>query len=110
MQASSMSRARLDQLLLYYKEDPNDPFNLYALALEYQKSDLHKAREYFDLLLTKHEDYIPTYYHAAKVYQDLNEKAKAIEVYEKGIVQAKKQVNMKAARELQSAYDELMFE
>jgi tetratricopeptide (TPR) repeat protein len=105
-----MNHARLDQLLLYYNEDPNDPFNIYALALEYQKSDLHKACEYFERLLNNHEDYIPTYYHAAKVYQDLNEKAKAIAVYEKGIAHAKKQLNMKAARELQSAYDELIFE
>jgi tetratricopeptide (TPR) repeat protein len=105
-----MSRARLDQLLLYYQEDPNDPFNLYALALEYQKSDLDKSREYFELLLKNHAEYVPTYYHAAKVYQDLNLKEQAIEVYKNGIAQAKKQANMKAARELQSAYEELMFE
>ena len=102
--------ARLDQLLLYYKEDPNDPFNLYALALEYQKFDRLKAKEYFDLLLSEHEDYVATYYHAAKLYVDLEQKDKAIALYEKGIFVAKKLQDAKAARELQSAYQELMFE
>jgi tetratricopeptide (TPR) repeat protein len=105
-----MSNERVDQLLSYYKEDPDDPFNLYALALEYLKSDLRKAREFFDLLLLHHEGYIPTYYHAARLYQDLNQRDKAIIIYEKGIVLAKKLQDTKAARELQSAYDELMFE
>lgn len=102
--------ARLDQLLLYYNEDPHDPFNVYALALEYQKSDRMKAKEYFDLLLSHHEDYVATYYHAAKLYVDLEQKDKAIALYQKGIAIAKKNNDAKAARELQSAYQELMFE
>jgi tetratricopeptide (TPR) repeat protein len=105
-----MNHSRLDQLLFYYKEDPDDPFNLYALALEYQKSDLIKAREYFDMLLGQHENYVPTYYHAAKLYQNLQQRDKAIALYEKGISIAKKHQDTKAARELQSAYQELMFE
>lgn len=105
-----MTTNRLDQLLAYYKEDPNDPFNIYALALEYLKHDVAKAKEYFELLLKEHEGYVATYYHAAKLYQDRNEKEKAAEVYEKGIAIAKRLNELKAARELQSAYDEMMFE
>lgn len=100
----------LNQLLKFYDEDPNDPFNIYGLALEYLKTDINKSRDLFDLLLAKHADYVPTYYHAAKLYQELNDRAKAIHIYNEGIGQAKKFNDQKALRELQSAYDELMFE
>lgn len=100
---------RLDTLLQFYKDDPNDPFNIYALAIEYQKFDVTKAQVYFEKLLSDHHTYVPTYYHAAKLYQELGNAEKAIEVYEKGIAIAKSQNEMKAARELKSAYDEMMF-
>lgn len=100
---------RLDTLLQFYKDDPNDPFNIYALAIEYQKSDPAKAMEYFNLLLHNHEGYVPTYYHAAKLFQEIGDTEKAIIIYEKGIEVAKLQNDLKAARELQSAYDELTF-
>jgi hypothetical protein len=101
---------RLDQLLEFYKEDPTDPFNIYGLALEYLKTDITKSRELFDLLLDKHADYIPAYYHAAKLYAELNERPRAIQIYEHGIERAKRLKDPKAARELQSAYEELIFE
>jgi tetratricopeptide (TPR) repeat protein len=100
---------RLDTLLQFYKDDPNDPFNIYALAIEYQKSDAAKAQIYFEKLLTEYADYVPTYYHAAKLYHDLGNVEKAIDTYEKGIAVAKQKNDLKAARELKSAYDELMF-
>jgi tetratricopeptide (TPR) repeat protein len=105
-----MTTSRLNQLLLYYRDEPNDPFNIYALALEYLKSDTAKAREFFDLLLDAHENYIPTYYHAAKLYQESGDRKRAIQLYEKGIQLAKQHRDLKAARELQSAYEELIFE
>jgi lipoprotein NlpI len=105
-----MTTPRLHQLLQFYKDEPNDPFNAYALALEYQKYDAEKAKEFFDLLITEHEGYVPTYYHAAKFYQALGERDRAIQLYEKGIAEAKKKNDLKALRELQSAYQELVFE
>jgi len=101
---------RLELLLKYYEDDPHDPFNIYALAIEYLKSDQKKSSELFDLVMLEHPDYVPTYYHAAKLYQDLGEREKAISIYEKGIAVAMKNKDMKAHRELQSAYNELMFE
>ena len=105
-----MSLSRLELLKEYYRQDPNDPFNMYALAIEYLKSDTGQSKHFFVELLNKHPDYLPSYYHAAKLFTDLNEKEKAIEVYEKGIALAKEKKEFKALRELQSAYDELMFE
>jgi tetratricopeptide (TPR) repeat protein len=101
---------RLDTLVQFYKEDPSDPFNLYALAIEYQKTDTAKSLEYFNILLSDHELYVPTYYHAAKLYQESGNAEKAIIIYEKGIAVAKSQNDLKTARELKSALDELTFD
>jgi tetratricopeptide (TPR) repeat protein len=105
-----MSETRLNALLQYYSEDPSDPFNAYAVANEYMKTDATKAREFFDVLLDKHPNYLPTYYHAAKLYQELNVREKAIAIFEKGIALAKQTNEFKTLRELQSAYDEFLFE
>lgn len=101
---------RLDQLLSFYEEDPNDPFNVYVLAIEYVKSDPEKAKKLFYKLLSEFPDYLATYYHAAKLYEEVGERDEALETYRKGIELARKQQNQKAQRELQSAYDELTFE
>ena len=100
---------RLDTLLQFYKDEPDDPFNIYAVAIEYQKSDPRKALDFFSILLDHHADYIPTYYHAAKLYHECGDTEKAIATYEKGIQVARSKNELKAVRELQSAYDELMF-
>jgi Tfp pilus assembly protein PilF len=101
---------RLKVLLAFYQDDPTDPFNAYALAIEYLNSDVQKSRKLFEELLSNHPDYVPTYYHAAKLYQELNEKEKSIAVYEKGLQISLKNKDTKAHRELKAAYDELMFE
>jgi tetratricopeptide (TPR) repeat protein len=98
---------RLVQLEEFYREDPNDPFNLYALALEYQKTNVEKSRELFNELLATHEDYIPAYYHAAQLYLSLNNTEHAIVILEKGIPKARTKNETKAARELQTLLDEL---
>lgn len=105
-----MSASRLSELIQYYKDEPNDPFNAYALALEYLKSDPTKSRELFDILLTRHEDYVPVYYHAAKLFADMAEKNTAIHILKKGIEIAGKHKDAKASRELRSFLDELTFD
>lgn len=104
-----MTTTRLEQLLQFYKEDPKDPFTLYALALEYQKNDVIKCESYFDTLLITFPDYLPTYYHAAKLKVSLNKVDTAIDIYKKGIELAIRQHDKFTQRELQSAYEELIF-
>ena len=101
---------RLQQLQEFYESDPQDPFNIYALALEYLKVDTQKARTLFDELLSLHSEYLPTYYHAAKFFVESGERELAIDTYEKGMAVAQKLNDQKALRELKSAYDELIFE
>jgi tetratricopeptide (TPR) repeat protein len=101
---------RLIHLIRFLEEDPHDPFNIYSLALEYLKTDPVKSMEFFDTLIVDFPDYVPTYYQAAKLLQELDQKERAIEVYRQGMIIARKANNNKALRELQSAHDELVFE
>lgn len=105
-----MSEQRLKTLLKFYEEDPNDPFNLYGLALEYQKTDLSKSDALFAKLLADFPEYVPSYYHAAKLKVELKQSEAALTIYKKGIEVAKQHNEKKAEQELRSAYDELMFE
>jgi tetratricopeptide (TPR) repeat protein len=106
----SSAMNRIDQLIDYLAQDPDDPFNLYALALEYQKADRQKALELFDKLLTVHETYVPTYYHAGKLLIELEEMDRAKAVLEKGIKVAEHQGDHKAVRELRNAFGEIEFD
>lgn len=99
-----MSTPFLERILQFYEEDPHDPFNVYALALEYMKFDGEKAVQYFDELLSKHPDYLPTYYHAAQLYGALEQHDKAVHTYEEGIKLAIQLNNNKTLTELQRAY------
>jgi tetratricopeptide (TPR) repeat protein len=99
-----MNSNRLILLHEFYDEDPSDPFNVYALALEYLNIDDDKARFYFDQLLTKHPNYLPTYYHAAAFFVATEQIDRAEFVYQTGMKLAQHQQNIKTLQELQRAY------
>ncbi|PIQ48894.1 MAG: enzyme of heme biosynthesis [Cytophagales bacterium CG12_big_fil_rev_8_21_14_0_65_40_12] len=105
-----MNEQRLKMLEKFLEEDKNDPFNWYALGTEYLAEQPEKAKNYFDHLLNHFSDYLPTYYHAAQLYVDFEDEARAIEIYKQGIELAKAQNNPKALRELSAAYQNLLFE
>jgi len=105
-----MNGTLLDNLISFYEEDPNDPFNVYALAIEYTKSDLEKAAHFFDILLAKHPDYLPTYYHAGSFFAANEEVEKAEEIFRKGVALALLQKNTKAHQELLRAYNNFLDE
>lgn len=105
-----MSSSRITTLLKFLKEDPNDAFTLYALATEYRKEDVGEARYYYEKLLSEHPRYVATYYHAASLYIELGNATLAEQAYKKGIEVAREQREALALRELQSAYNEFMFD
>lgn len=100
-----MNNSLLANLLAFYEEDPTDPFNAYALAIEYSKSDPGEAARFFDLLLEKHSDYLPTYYHAGAFFAAMEKTERAEEIYRKGVELALVQKNAKAHRELLAAFN-----
>jgi Tfp pilus assembly protein PilF len=99
-----MENTLLKNLLGFYEEDPNDPFNIYALALEYMKSDSGQAEMYFDKLLNEHPQYLATYYPAAAFFADLDKIEKAEVIYQKGIDLALLTNQTKTHQELLRAY------
>jgi tetratricopeptide (TPR) repeat protein len=102
-----MNSERIKMLEQFVAEDPNDPFNHYALALELTKSNKQKAKKIFDRLIDTNPDYVPAYYQAALLYLELMLSDEATKIIENGIAQAKKQNNLKAASELRGLLDEI---
>ncbi|MGF1639040.1 MAG: tetratricopeptide repeat protein [Cyclobacteriaceae bacterium] len=105
-----MLNNRLEQLLDLLEDDPNDPFNLYAVAIEYKGTEPIKSIPFFDKLLQNHPEYLPGYYHAAALYAEFSDNEKAIALYQQGISLAIKQQNQHALRELNNAMNELILE
>ena len=101
---------RVEQLLKFLQEEPNDPFLLYALAVEYTDREPEEAMRYFEKLLREHETYTATYYHAAALYSSLGTIEKAREIYLKGIEICEKQGKIHALTELRTAYTNFLYE
>ncbi len=105
-----MNNTRIEILKQYIVDEPNDPFNVYALATEYVKEEPLTALSYFEKLLEKHPDYLGTYYQAGKLYQAFQETEKAKATFEKGIALAFQQQKSKTLNELRSALNEILDE
>ncbi|MDQ6480230.1 tetratricopeptide repeat protein [Dyadobacter sp. LHD-138] len=99
-----MKNSLLQNLIAFYEEEPNDPFNIYALALEYQKTDVGQAELYFNKLLAEHPDYLATYYSAGAFFAGLEKNEKAAVIYQKGIDLALDKKDTKTHQELVRAY------
>lgn len=100
---------RIEKLLAFLKDQPNDPFLRHALALEYQKTG--RSEESINIwvqLLNDVPDYVGSYYHLAAALAGQNRVQEALEWYEKGLAVAKKSGDNHAWNELRMAYDELM--
>ena len=103
-----MQISRLEKLLEFLNNEPEDAFLKYALATEYlhlNKTD--KALAYYEDLINKHPDYKGTYYHLGKLYEALNRKQDAINTYETGMKITREQRDNHAFSELQTVYNEL---
>lgn len=105
-----MKEARIAQLKKWLAENPSDVFLNYALATEYVSDYPEQAKTLFEKLLTEHPDYTATYYHAAQLYIQLGDLARAKDVFEKGILVCQQQQDPKALAELRTAYQNFLFE
>lgn len=106
-----MAIDRLERLIEFFNNEPNDPFLKYALATEYLRINNHEKALWFYLdLINNHADYVGTYYHLGKFYEMIQEQQKALEIYEKGMVIAKKIKDQHALNELMGVYNSLQDE
>ena len=101
-----MDQNRLQKLLDFIQNEPNDPFLKYALATEYLNiNEPDKALVYYQDLIANHREYVGTYYHLGKLYEALARKNDAIKTYQDGMTVAKKAGDAHAFSELQAVYN-----
>ena len=103
-----MDQERLILLKQFVEEEPEDPFNWYALALEETKQNPKKATELFEYVLKKHPEYLPVYYHAGNLYLSLGNEERAKDILLLGVNLAKLNGEQKAMGELITLLDDLV--
>lgn len=101
---------RIQLLRQFTEEEPENPFNWYALAIEFRETDPEEAYSLFSKLLSDHPFYLATYFPAAHLYAEIGDLEQSKLIFEKGIVLAREQKNLKAQQELQNAYQNFLFE
>lgn len=105
-----MNNQRIEQLLEWLESEPNDVFILYALAMEHKEQMPNKAVAYLEKLRQIQPTYTATYYHLAEIYQKLDNREQAEEVFQAGIRVCKEQNAQHALAELQNAYQNFLYD
>ncbi len=90
------------------QEEPNDPFYVYAFALEHLLTNKPEARRLMLEVATNHPNYLPAYYQLATLYLEADEIRAAETILQKGIALAKEQKELKALHELQNLLNNLI--
>src|SRR5690625_5552523 len=68
------------------RENPEESFPKFALALELlKKDDVAKARVLFESVLKQDPDYLGVYYHLGKLYESIEMTEEAETMYQQGI-------------------------
>lgn len=97
---------RIKILLDYIKEDPEDSFSKYLLALEYIKENNDRdAAVWMEQLYKLNPEYLPNYYHYGKLNERLGNLELSKEIYTKGMMLARSEGNHHTMSELRSALD-----
>lgn len=95
---------KIAQLQALLKDDPQDTFLRYALALEHVKlNELAQAVNIFDSLVETEPQYLATYLQYGNLLAQMGQIEKAEGVFRKGIEIAKIQSKFKAQQELEQA-------
>lgn len=98
------AETRLDTLSRMLKNEPDDVFLNYALALEYLKAGkTSDAENQFLKVLNFQPDYVPAYYQLGKLYEEAGDTDKALLQYRAGLELAKSKKNNKAINEFGEA-------
>jgi Tfp pilus assembly protein PilF len=101
---------RIEKLRAFLAQNGTDSFVQHALALEYVKLNNDRAaREQWEALLAREENYVGSYYHLAKLLERQGEQQLAISTYQKGMEVAKAAGDNHAYNELQAAYEDLIY-
>lgn len=91
---------RISILKSFIAEEPSEPFNYYALAMELVNRDTEAAAKILLKMTQDFPDYLPTYYQLTDLQNRSGRQQEAIALAEKGIELALKQSDYKALAEL----------
>jgi len=90
--------------MTFLEASPDDSFLLFAIAKEHEKAGAtDEALEYYLKLTATDPDYVGTYYHLGKLYEEEEAVEKALAAYQAGITIAKKIKDQHALSELMGA-------
>ena len=96
--------SRLEQLQAMLKDDPQDLFIRYAIAVEYAAAgDIKASILQLEELIASHPDYLGAYYKLGQLLEQNEQTARAIEVYRAGAALAERAGNKKTLREIREA-------
>ena len=101
---------RLQLLRDFIEEEPENPFNYYALALELRETDPDESEKLFDYVLANHPEYLPVHFPSAHFFAAQDQLEKARTIFENGIELATKLTEEKTLKELRNAYQNFLFE
>lgn len=103
--------SRISTLAKSVRDNPDDSFTKFALALELLKVDeVQKAQRLFENIRSSDPDYVGVYYHLAKLYVETGEENKALTTYREGIKKAEELGEQHSKSELSGALMELEIE
>jgi Tfp pilus assembly protein PilF len=99
---------RIEILKSFLKDNPDDSFSRYALALEYVKLEQNnEALQEFETVRKRDPDYVATYYQLGQLYQKLGLKHEAEKTFRTGITIAAKAGDEHTRSELEAALEAL---
>lgn len=105
------NRQKIRDLAASLKENPNDSFIKFALALELlKKDDVSKAKVLFESILKQDPDYLGVYYHLGKLYENTGRLEDAKTMFKDGLEVARNQNDKRTELELTDALESLNIE
>jgi Tfp pilus assembly protein PilF len=100
---------RIEILKGFLKDNPDDSFSRYALALEFVKLGQNdEALREFEAVGKNDPDYVATYYQLGQLYQKLGLKHEAEKTFRTGITVAAKMGDEHTRSELEAALETLV--
>ena len=97
---------RMNRLLAMLEKQPNDPFLLYSLGMEYKNAgDGARAVEQFDRTLRADPNYCYAYFQQGQTQEAAGDVEAARRAYREGIEAAKRSGDEHARSELQGALE-----
>jgi tetratricopeptide (TPR) repeat protein len=95
---------KLPKLQAMLEKQPNDPFLLYGIALEYKKTNAPaRAIEFLDRCIAADQNYCYAYFQRGQVCEMAGDTDAARKSYEDGIVAAKRAGDAHAQGEIEGA-------